>query len=447
MPTALIDNATVSSVQRALGKAKMRDAGLLDVEHAALDRLVEAVLFSDRIVVPDNYKEQFTASRKKLLAAFKVDFVPVDRPIDESLNEVAANLSAPWSEAFVEGSDRALFSKYLEQVEAFSEFIWEHSSSAFFLVFRAHGVGKESPLIEALLASPKDDDLGKRLRIVAKDGREVAWDKLSRHVQRMLSVMGWLGHQYIWHQAFAARHDLTYSPHPLREFFANDFMSRVNLGSTSASQFKDVFGVGIGRFKSKLQAGLASLGAHHSSCQFNSPNLLPGLVRSSSNSDDFIRVLAQVRDDSKVVAIRVLLAEMNADAERGDHRKRAQFLADIENIGSSIAAQLGIESRLLRLKPPTITTGISVEGDDTGIKLPIPSTLYRQFFLTRRYRAFLRDVMADIAAPSQYGDVKTKLDSWAWLDETSEYSGPRFYLKEYRFPSKFHRPLLRSDED
>ena len=36
--------------------------------------------------------------------------------------------------------------------------------------------------------------------------------------------MGWLGHQYIWHQVFAAQHELAYMPHPLRDFFAYDFL-------------------------------------------------------------------------------------------------------------------------------------------------------------------------------------------------------------------------------
>jgi hypothetical protein len=447
MPLALIDNATVSSVQRALGKAKTRDIALLDIEQAALDRFVEAILFSERVIVPDNYKEQFTPARKALLASFNVEFAPVDAPIDQSLNEVASSLIGPWTEAFSEGSDKALFNKYLQQVEAFSTFIWEHSSSAFFLVFRAHGIGKESPLIEALLASPKDDELGQRLRIVAKDGREVAWEKLSRHVQRMLSVMGWLGHQYIWYQSYGARHDLTYSPHPLREFFANDFMSRVKFSEGSARNFRDAFSEGLAQVKYRLQDGLRRLGAHPNTFEFNTPNLLPAIVRESSNPDEFIQVVTQLRSDQHVTAIRELLSQISRDAEQGDHRKRAQLLNDMENIGKALAAELGIEQRFLRLKPPTTVTGISIEGDDTGIKLPISSALYRQYFLTRRYRVFLRDVMADIARPAQYGALKTKLNGWAWLDDKAEFSGHRFYLKDYKFPSKFHRPLFHADED
>lgn len=447
MSAALIDNSTVSSVQRALGKAKTRDPTLLDVEQAALDRFIEAVLFSDRVVVPDNYKEPFTPARKQLLSSFGVELNSVDPPIEQSLNEIARGLSAPWVEAFSEGSDRALFDKYFAQIDAFSKFIWEHSSSEFFLVFRAHGIGKESPLIEALLASPKNDELGKQLKIVAKDGREVAWDKMSNHVQRMLGVMGWLGHQYVWYQSYGARYDLTYSPHPLREFFANDFMSRVSISASSAVDFRDAFSEGMTRFKSNLQAGLQSMGALPNSYQFSVPNLLPAVVLQSKNPDDFINTVAQLRADSKVAEIRSVLSQMKADAERGDHRKRAQFLSDIDNIGKALSAQLGIESRFIKLKPPTTITGISIEGDDAGIKLPIPSTLYRQFFLNRRYRAFLRDVMSDIARPSQYGAAKTKLNSWAWVDEQGEFSGRKFYTKDYRFPSKFHRPLLNSSED
>ena len=447
MALALIDNATVSSVQRALGKAKTRDAALLDIEQAALDRFVEAVLFSEGIVVPDNYKEQFTPARKALLSSFDVKFATVDAPVDQSLNEIASSLIGPWTEAFSEGSDKALFNKYLNQVEAFSAFIWEHSSSAFFLVFRAHGIGKESPLIEALLASPKDDELGQRLRIVAKDGQGVAWERLSRHVQRMLSVMGWLGHQYIWYQAYGARHDLTYSPHPLREFFANDFMNRVNFAAGSGGNFRDAFSEGLAQVKYRLQDGLQRLGAHPNTFDFSTPNLLPTIVRESSSPDDFIRVVMQLRGDRHVTGIRELLSQIDRDAEQGDHRKRAQVLNDMDSIGKALAAELGIEQRFLRLKPPTTVTGISVEGDDTGIKLPISSALYRQYFLTRRYRVFLRDVMADIARPAQYGALKTKLNSWAWLDDNAEFSSNRFYLRDYRFPSKFHRPLLHANED
>jgi hypothetical protein len=448
MTTALIDNATVSSIQRALGKAKLRDLGVLDIEQAALGRFAEAMLLCDRVVVPDNYKEQFTPARKKLLSALGVEFLPVPEPLDTALNAIARDLAEPWREAYKEGQDRTLFNEYFGQVQAFSKFIWEHSSSEFFLVFRAHGVEKESPLIEALLSSPKDDDLGRDLQIYAKNGKVVEWDKMSRHVQRMLAVMGWLGHQYIWHQSFAAKHDLAYMPHPLRDFFANDFLSRVNIGATSASKFDSVFSNGFAKFRGTLHEGLEKLGRAPSSINIPMPTFLPLLVKESRNGDEFIQVLGQVRKEKKVVELREMLSEANNQSELGNYAPLSKISREIEIVGQNFLLERGVDQRIIRLAPPTTLVGIKVEGDDSAIRMRMPSALYKQYFLTKRYRAFIRDVMAELAAPAQFGALKTKMNGWVWAEQSeSDFSGAAFYTKDYRFPSLYHKPLDFHEQD
>lgn len=442
MVSVLIDNATVSSVQRALGKAQLRDVGIIDVEHAALGRFSEAVLLCDNVVVPDNYKQKFTDARKKLLGELGVKFKEVPNPLDDSLNKIAHGLAEPWKDAYKEGQDRDLFQDYFKQINAFSNFIWEHSSSEFFLVFRAHGIEKESPLIEALLASPKDEELGKDLKIYAADGKVVHWEKMSPHVQRMLGVMGWLGHQYIWHQAFAAQHDLVYMPHPLREFFANDFLARVNMGAGNAVYFDNAFTTGMAKFQGTLKEGLERIGVSAGVSEFSMPPLLPLLVRDSSSGSDFIKILSQYRDESRVKELRELLSSIRDEADIGNYRLVQRLISDIESIGKNFLLERGVGERFLKVTPPTKLVGIKIEGDDSGVRMRIPSILYRQFFFNRRYRAFVRDIMAELAAPSKYGSIKTKMNSWAWL-ANGWPKGPSeaFYAKKYRFPSLFHKPL------
>jgi hypothetical protein len=168
MVKVLIDNATISSVQRALGKAPLKEPALLDIEHVALARFSEAVLLSDGVVIPDNYKSELTASRKSLLNGDVFHFQDLRENEDSEIVEICSSLSAIWNEAFHAGSDRSLFSEYFSQVNAFSNFIWEYTSSEFFLVFRAHGTHKESPLIEAVLASPTNEVLGSKLQIIGR---------------------------------------------------------------------------------------------------------------------------------------------------------------------------------------------------------------------------------------------------------------------------------------
>ncbi|CAD5374420.1 conserved hypothetical protein [Rubrivivax sp. A210] len=446
MISTLIDNATVSSVQRALGKAQIRDLSVLDVEHAALERLVEAVLLSDRVVVPDNYKQQFTPARKKLLEQLGVEFIEVDEKVDGALSLMARNLTEPWLEAFNAGKDRDLFKDYFGQINAFSNFIWEHSSSELFLVFRAHGIDKESPLISALLSSPIDVELGKRLEIVAEDGGAVAWNRLSRHVQHMLSVMGWMGHQYIWYQCFAASHDFVYSPHPLREFFANDFLSRTRSSAASAAVFSNLFRKGTDTFRGQLKKNLQELGALNSSIVAHIPPLLPVVAAESSTADDFLSVLGQLREQPRVAELRAALSEAHDRALIGDLRARNALLLDFSRIGAAVLAERGIDQRFISLKPPTAISGIKLEGDDAGVRLPIPSILYRQYFLHRTFRAFLRDILSDLAAPSQYGALKTKLNSWVWPPDSGDVAPSAFYLNQNRVPSLYYRPLTRHNE-
>jgi len=441
MSKVLIDNSTISSVQRALGKAPLKEPALLDMEHVSLSRFCDAVLLNDEVIVPDNYKTELTPARKALLNNDVFQFEPLKDNEDEELIEISSLMSGLWSEAFRAGSDRSLFSEYFSQINAFSDFIWEHSTSEFFLVFRAHGINKESPLIEAVLASPSNEDLGKLLQIFGNDGVPVGWDKLSRHVQRMLSVMGWLGNQYIWHQVFASQHDCSYISHPLRDFFAYDFLNRVQLGSKSEQSFTDAFTNGIGKFQGRLEDSLTALGHAESACTINLPGMLPLLIRESSSGRDFLDVLFQIRDEASTKELREMLNHIQDSISKGNYKPLSKMTREIETIGKNILIEKGIEERFLTISPPTTLIGIDISGDDTGIKLPIPSALYQQYFAGRKYRAFVKRVMEELAIPSKYGKYKDKLNGYAWIKEDSF---PKFYLKKDRFPSKYHKEFINS---
>ena len=125
----LIDNSTISSVQRALGFVPISEPNLLDMEHVALGRFVEAFLLHDQLVVPDNYKEEFSKQRKDLLEHPSVSFAQIPSQKDREYIETASGLSETWTEAFQAQKDSGLFSHYFQQVQAFSHFLWEHSSS------------------------------------------------------------------------------------------------------------------------------------------------------------------------------------------------------------------------------------------------------------------------------------------------------------------------------
>ena len=126
---------------------------------------------------------------------------------------------------------------------------------------------------------------------------------------------------------------------------------------------------------------------------------------------------------------------------KGDYKPLSKLTGEIEEIGKNILIERGLEERFVTISLPTTLLGINISGGDAGIKLPIPSALYKQYFVGRKYRAFVKRVMEELAIPAQYGKLKDKLNSYAWIKEDKF---PKFYLKEDRFPSKYHKKFSKS---
>jgi hypothetical protein len=138
------------------------------------------------------------------------------------------------------------------------------------------------------------------------------------------------------------------------------------------------------------------------------------------------------------------LEQIEQEIANGNYKPLAKMKREIERVGRNILIERGLEDRLVTITPPTTIFGIKVEGDDLSVNLRIPSILYKQFFLGRRYRAFVKRVMEELAVPSRYGELKTKLNGWAWIEKEGATS--RFYLKKHSPSSIFHKPLDEADE-
>jgi hypothetical protein len=442
MAQVLLDNATITSAFRALGLIPIADPDLLDIEQTALERLTEAVLLADKVLLPDNYKKEFRKHRMYFLNDECFEHVPVEPVEDREMSEISGELCKVWFDSFQAGSERGTFSRYFEQARTFSLFIWERQGSVFYLVFRALGHTKDNPLVAAFLASPTDYNSAKNVRILAENGEPVEWKKLSTHVQRMVAVLAWLGNQYIWHQVFAAKKDVIYLSHPLREFFAYDFLNRLKMTSHSASEFAKAFNTGMDAFQDNLFKLLESMNLVESAESPRLPNFLPLVLSHASNGGDFLKVIYQLRNESKIVELREVFTDIEVNLSKGNIKPYKRLLEDINKLGKDVLRFHGIESSYIKISPPLALFGVSVSGDDTGIKLPIPSFLYKQYFLMRRYRAFLRSIMDELAIAPTLGKYKDKINGFAKIRGT-RYSP--FYSKDFDL-DRFSYRLFEKNE-
>lgn len=82
----LIDNATLSGVERITGVSQTRNLNNIDNDILCLEKLVTAILFSDKLIGVDDYKDQFRSNRLK---AF--DFIEFSKIAESTYAELVAD--------------------------------------------------------------------------------------------------------------------------------------------------------------------------------------------------------------------------------------------------------------------------------------------------------------------------------------------------------------------
>ncbi len=61
----IIDNSTLTAVQRLMGQIDVKNYYCLDGDILALETLIQAILFNDELYFVDDYKEKYRDDRNK----------------------------------------------------------------------------------------------------------------------------------------------------------------------------------------------------------------------------------------------------------------------------------------------------------------------------------------------------------------------------------------------
>ncbi|QKC90600.1 hypothetical protein EB230_20990 [Mesorhizobium sp. NZP2234] len=100
----VIDNATLSGVERITGMSQTLNLNNVDNDILCLEKLVTAILFSDELIGVDDYKDEFRSSRLKNFDF--IGFTKIDQPTYAALAEDAAKFARSMAFSF-EGSKPA----------------------------------------------------------------------------------------------------------------------------------------------------------------------------------------------------------------------------------------------------------------------------------------------------------------------------------------------------
>ncbi|WP_301171002.1 hypothetical protein [Brevibacillus nitrificans] len=256
MRYALIDNSTLTAVQRLLGEIPIDNKHLIDSDILALENVIEAILLYDKVIYLDDYKEEYRESRKKHFN-WMLGYKPSSAAFNE-LNRAAKSITEEFVPR-VEGGqftdkDFAPFFKLLKMNVTFT---WDMSSSVYYLTMKmlenvgGMDIDKYSKLATMIydglfdkqtLVSTEEqkirrvlyDSQGNEIRgqhsVVDKDGK-VQDAYVSKQVNAFFAGLNWLAFRTVVYTLLAKEIGAELFLHHIRDAFHVNLLSKFQDGN------------------------------------------------------------------------------------------------------------------------------------------------------------------------------------------------------------------------
>lgn len=259
MRIALIDNSTLTGVQRLLGQIRIINKSTIDMDILCLESLIEAILFYDAISVVDDYKPQFRQGRRR---AFP-DLRYIDSNVIglQQLTQQAKSLTEDIIPRVEAGqfTDKD-FQPFFDMLKMNVTFTWDMTSSVYFLTQKMlAGVGgldleKYSKLNSAIYSELLNKSRSKATNI--DTNKVVLVDRLgnpigsgynlegceagglSRQASAFFAGLNWLAFRTIFYTLIANNLKVDLFLHPIRQAFQANFLYK--LYRQSDSDFKPI---------------------------------------------------------------------------------------------------------------------------------------------------------------------------------------------------------------
>ena len=207
---AVLDNATITAAFRALGLIPVTCRELFELDVCALRVLVEAMVLCDQIQVVDNYKEEYSAERKKWLEYDCFKFVELDDNVESCIRRNAVAHDRNWKlDSHLATELHGVF----EDIAILFRHAWRHSES--FLVLKSFGIENKynSTLVRALQESVAHTNIPVDIR------KGMTGKSYNQETARIVQSMSWAAIRATYYRQVGKYLGAEYLPHPLRSLY------------------------------------------------------------------------------------------------------------------------------------------------------------------------------------------------------------------------------------
>lgn len=425
MVSAIVDNSTISALQRLTGKAGVPSRNYYDIQGdvSALEAFLNTLLFYDDFYFIDDYISEHQASRAEhfpFLRPLRTTDFPYDMAIDKAKSateDLMLDIRGGRMHA-------GLVKEFLESIGLHLTAAWHMQSSDFFLTLKILSSeggdelrDKYSPLTalifnQTLGMSDKGDC---KVNLMANDGSAIGdvEEKFGRTYQiqsdllSFASSLNWLTHRSVFYLLAAANFSAALSLHPIR----HNFIARWAQVSGSVDVPHDWRENVSQFFGSRAESSVNSINEWSDSVAIDLrlPTVTSWAVGSAGSVSKAIKFVCDTRSKPEAIRLRSHLSEIDQIRLEGNVRK---FKKELGKLKTSLEEEaLALQRKYGKGETTSRSKSISVAAQ----LLPYPSLQVAGSFelpqdLNIRskpaVRTLFRNIVDDIVAFDSLGHVR-----------------------------------------
>lgn len=463
MAYALIDNATLSAVQRLTGRAKSRSKDSTDGDIVALENLLQAILFYDDIVTIDDYKTEYKESRRK-----EFDFIRFINPSELRLNEIEADARAEALSAIptIHGGKfaDADFRNFLDLLKVHMICTWDIKSSVYYLTMKMLGqpnspeFGKYSNISASIFselvdAGESNARLDRKLSLLDRDGKPI--DPIDYHIlgaksgtgksggvtdalEAFVAALGWLSYKTLYYLHSARFLHADTFLYPVRQAYQIHYMQKKGVYAHDFTKSViDRMGKAMNNDLHRIVSSERAVAT-----ALDLPIFSAWLVMKCGTVTQIVDAALQLRSDKRIVAAREQIREIRSYFDANDlaeaNAKISKNIKEIEKTSSLLISSFGLKSNagvpMSRLMM-VYNTVAAFQGwsklpqYDFKIKLP---QIVADHLPKRGFSALYRDIGTDLAQVWRLGEARQRLGAAVEIDKDRRSYSPKTESPEFR---------------
>lgn len=338
----IIDNSTLTAVQRLLGDIPIMNKHAIDGDILAFETLLQAILFSDDVCYLDDYKDEHRKSRERCfyhLGRMQIDekhYASFLRHTTELNRDVVPTIEG----GFFTDSD---FAPFFELLHMNTIFTWDMSSSEYYLtqkmladpnnemdtakytklsqmIFNEYNDNLEQKAPnEPILYDSKGNSINNTYQI--KDCRGETKDpELSRQTKLFMSSLSWLSYRTILYTIVSKSTGCNLALHPIRDAFQINFLNKIH--PASVNYFQNIISSINRPVQSTIRAILEP--TEPLMIELPLPMFSVALTQETGDPRHAIEAAYQIKQDGDFVDARGYLAEITSLFENENYGKARQ---------------------------------------------------------------------------------------------------------------------------